>query len=170
MDAGALIAIVCAEVLYLRAVRVLGGRGYDVPSWQQVSFHAGVILTAIGLLSPIDHLGEELLSAHMTQHVMIADLAAPLLLMGIRNPVLGFILPRPALILIDLSLPDCHGTEVVRQLKASAVTSDIPIIALSASVMASDKQRAASAGCAAFIEKPVMPDDVVALVRRLLAV
>jgi len=77
--------------------------------------------------------------------------------------------PRPALIMIDLTLPDIHGTEVVRRLKADATTRDIPIIALSASVMTTDKAAAASAGCAAFIEKPVLPDAVVTLVRKLLA-
>jgi putative copper resistance protein D len=94
VDAGALVSLVVAEVLYLRAVRVLGGRGYDVPFWQQVAWHAGIALTAIGLLSPIDGLGEELLSAHMAQHLLIADLAAPLLLVGLRSPVYAFLLPR----------------------------------------------------------------------------
>jgi CheY-like chemotaxis protein len=77
--------------------------------------------------------------------------------------------PRPALIMIDLSLPDVHGTEVVRQLKADARTRDIPIVALSASVMSTDKAAAATAGCTAFIEKPVLPDAVVSIVRKLLA-
>jgi putative copper resistance protein D len=100
VDAGALIAIVCAEVLYLRAVRVLGARGYDVPSWQQVAWHGGVLLTAVGLLSPVDRLGEDLLSAHMAQHLLIADLAAPLLIVGLRSPVYAFFLPRPALVAV----------------------------------------------------------------------
>ena len=100
MDAGALIAIVVAEVLYLRAVRVLRARGYDVPLWQQTAWHGGIVLTAIGLLSPIDGLGEELLSAHMAQHLLIADLAAPLLLVGLRSPVYVFLLPRPALVTV----------------------------------------------------------------------
>ncbi len=77
--------------------------------------------------------------------------------------------PRPSLIMIDLSLPDRHGTDVVKALKADAAVRHIPVIALSASVMASDKDAAAAAGCAAFIEKPVLPDAVVSLVRRLLA-
>ena len=77
--------------------------------------------------------------------------------------------PRPSLIMIDLSLPDRHGTEVVKALKADAAVRHIPVIALSASVMASDKDAAAAAGCAAFIEKPVLPDEVVAMVKRLLA-
>jgi putative copper resistance protein D len=98
--AGAVIGIVLAEVLYLRAVHVLGVRGYDVPFWQQVSWHGGIALTAAGLLSPIDWLAEDLLSAHMAQHLLIADLAAPLLLVGMRSPVYAFILPRPALVAV----------------------------------------------------------------------
>ena len=50
--AGAVIGIVLAEFLYLRAVRTLGARGYEVPFWQQVAWHGGIVLTAIGLLSP----------------------------------------------------------------------------------------------------------------------
>ena len=76
--------------------------------------------------------------------------------------------PLPHLVLIDLSLPDCHGTDVVRMLKDQERTRHIPVIALSASVMAADKERAAAAGCAEFIEKPVTPDHVVAVVRRVL--
>jgi len=98
--AGAAIGIVLAEALYLRAVHILGARGYDVPFWQQASWHAGIALTATGLLSPIDGLAEDLLSAHMAQHLLIADLAAPLLLVGMRSPVYAFLLPRPALVAI----------------------------------------------------------------------
>jgi two-component system, cell cycle response regulator DivK len=79
------------------------------------------------------------------------------------------IAPAPDLILIDLSLPDCSGTDVVRALKLNPATRHIPVIALSASVMAPDKAAAAAAGCAAFIEKPALPDDVVRMVRRLLS-
>jgi cytochrome c oxidase assembly factor CtaG len=100
VNAGALIAILTAEVLYLRGAHVLRGRGYDVPFWQQVAWHAGVVLTGIGLLSPVDTLGEDLLSAHMAQHLLIADLAAPLLIVGLRSPVYAFFLPRPALVAV----------------------------------------------------------------------
>jgi two-component system, cell cycle response regulator DivK len=76
--------------------------------------------------------------------------------------------PYPHLILIDLSLPDCHGTDVVRTLKQDARTRDVPVVALSASVMAADKERAAEAGCAEFIEKPVIPDALIDVIRRVL--
>jgi putative membrane protein len=92
--AGAIVGILLAEVLYLRAVHVLGARGYEVPFWQQGSWHGGIALTAIGLLSPIDSLAEDLLSAHMAQHLLIADLSAPLLVIGLRSPMYAFILPR----------------------------------------------------------------------------
>jgi putative copper resistance protein D len=100
VQAGAILGILCAEVLYLRAVRILAARGYEAPFWQQAAWHGGVALTATGLLSPIDGLAEDLLSAHMAQHLLIADLAAPLLLVGLRSPVYAFFLPRPALVAV----------------------------------------------------------------------
>lgn len=97
-DPAVIAALVVATALYVRAVRVLGARGYEVPLAQQVAWHAGMTLTAVALLSAVDPLGEELLIAHMGQHLLIADLAAPLLLLGIRSPVYAFLLPRPALV------------------------------------------------------------------------
>ena len=90
--------LLVAEGLYLRAVRILGGRGVRVPRAQLVLWHAGIALWVAGLLSPIDSWGEDVLWAHMAQHLMIADLAAPLLLAGMRNPVLAFLLPRALLV------------------------------------------------------------------------
>ena len=98
LDPGVLATIVVAEVLYLRALRVLRGRGAAVPAGQKLAWHAGIALWTIGLVSPVDSLGDELLSAHMAQHLLIADLGAPLLLAGARHPVLMFLLPRPALV------------------------------------------------------------------------
>ena len=64
-----------------------------VPRWQVVLWHLGLALQAIALLSPIGSLSDELLSAHMAEHILLADLGAPLLLAGLRNPVLAFFLP-----------------------------------------------------------------------------
>ncbi len=97
-DPSVIALLIAATALYVRAVRVLRRRGYGVPAWQQLSWHAGIALTAVGLLSPIDGLGEELLIAHMGQHLLIADLAAPLLLLGMRSPVYAFLLPRRVLV------------------------------------------------------------------------
>ena len=97
-DPAVILAIALAEGLYLRAISVLARRGHRVPGLQRLWWHLGLSLTAVGLISPIDGLGEELLSAHMAQHLLIADLAAPLLLAGLRSPVIVFYLPRPALV------------------------------------------------------------------------
>jgi putative copper resistance protein D len=98
VDPGVVVSLLAAEALYLRALRVLRKRGVAVALGQKVAWHAGLALWVAGLLSPVDWLADELLSFHMAQHLLIADLAAPLLLVGARNPVLGFLLPRPALV------------------------------------------------------------------------
>jgi putative membrane protein len=90
--------LLLAAALYVRAVRVLAGRGYDVPRWQQAGWWGGFTLIAVALLGPPDALSEDLMSAHMAQHLLIADLAAPLLLVGLRTPVLVFYMPRPVLV------------------------------------------------------------------------
>ena len=96
MDLTVLYLLVLPAALYVRAVRILGRRGYGVPRWQQASWYGGLALMGIALLSPLDSLGEtDLLSAHMAQHLLIADLSAPLLVIGLRTPVYAFILPRP---------------------------------------------------------------------------
>jgi putative copper resistance protein D len=98
LDPGVIAGLALAEGLYLRALRVLRGRGVAVPRRQVALWHLGMTLWVAGLLSPIHTLGEDLLSFHMAQHLLIADLAAPVLLAGVRNPVLMFMLPRDILV------------------------------------------------------------------------
>jgi cytochrome c oxidase assembly factor CtaG len=92
----ALVAVLIA--VYARAVAVLGWRGYRVPRTQQALWYTGVALIAIALLGPPDALSDDLLSAHMAQHLLLADLGAPFLLAGMRSPVLQFLLPRQILV------------------------------------------------------------------------
>lgn len=61
----------------------------------------------------------------------------------------------PDLILMDLSLPVVDGWNAIRLLKESPETKGIPIIALTAHAMASDRERAFEAGCDDFDTKPV---------------
>ena len=66
-----------------------------MPALQQAAWFGGLALMGVALLSPLDSLGEtDLLSAHMAQHLLIADLSAPLLVIGLRSPVYAFLLPR----------------------------------------------------------------------------
>jgi CheY-like chemotaxis protein len=62
---------------------------------------------------------------------------------------------KPDLILMDLTLPDINGEEATRRIKADPTTSHIPVIALTASAMAGDREKALAAGCDDFDTKPV---------------
>jgi putative copper resistance protein D len=98
LDPAGLVVVGLLLGLYVRAVRVLGRRGYRVSRGQQACWYVGVGMIAGALLGPLDRLADDLLTAHMAQHLLIADLAAPFLLAGLRNPVLYFFLPRPLLV------------------------------------------------------------------------
>jgi cytochrome c oxidase assembly factor CtaG len=90
--------LLLASGLYLRALRILRRRRLYVSAWQQVAWWIGIALLAVGMLGPPDAYDDRLLSAHMAQHLLIGDVAAPFLLLGLRAPLLLFYLPRPALV------------------------------------------------------------------------
>jgi CheY-like chemotaxis protein len=61
----------------------------------------------------------------------------------------------PELILMDISLPELDGLEATRRIRADAKTGDIPIIALTAHALPTDREQALQAGCNDFDTKPV---------------
>ena len=61
----------------------------------------------------------------------------------------------PDLVLMDISLPKLDGYEATRRLRAIEATRNIPIIALTAHAMTSDREQAMAAGCTDFESKPV---------------
>ena len=74
----------------------------------------------------------------------------------------------PDLVLMDLSLPEVDGWEVVRRLRAEDSTRRLPIIALTAHAMAGDREKAIEAGCNDYDVKPVDWPRLLEKIRALL--
>ena len=74
---------------------------------------------------------------------------------------------RPAIVLMDMSLPIIDGWTATERLKGDPTTSGIPIIALTAHVMASDRIRALAAGCDDYETKPIELDKLLAKIEKL---
>lgn len=75
----------------------------------------------------------------------------------------------PALILMDVNLPEMDGITAMKKIKANTETSSIPILALTASVMREDKERIIRAGFDGFIPKPVDLEELVMIVKKTLS-
>jgi CheY-like chemotaxis protein len=75
----------------------------------------------------------------------------------------------PDLVIMDMILPLLDGWEATRLLKADPLTRHIPVLGLSSSVMAADRERARSAGCDDFATKPVDFPRLLAKIDALLA-
>ena len=76
----------------------------------------------------------------------------------------------PDAILLDISLPEMDGTEVLGAIRETAVLRDLPVIALTAHAMVGDRERFLAAGFDEYVSKPILdPDRLIAAVRALFA-
>lgn len=71
---------------------------------------------------------------------------------------------RPALVLLDLGLPDRPGLDVARELKRTPETRETPVFALTGRVGADERRACLDAGCAGYLAKPV---ELRTLLRRI---
>jgi len=94
-----LVAAAVGLVLFAQAFVRLRRRRPDHAPWTRAAlFAAGLALLVVPLVSPLEQAADEqLLSAHMLQHVLIGDAAPALLVVAVRGPLLFFLLP-PALL------------------------------------------------------------------------
>jgi two-component system, cell cycle response regulator DivK len=73
---------------------------------------------------------------------------------------------QPALILLDMMLPDLDGMEVVSRLRKNPLTREIPVIAVTALARPEDRERILSAGCNDFVSKPYFIEEMETLLYR----
>jgi len=77
-------------------------------------------------------------------------------------------LERPALILMDLQLPQLDGLEATRQIRCDPRLAHIPIVAVTAHAMKGDDEKARAAGCDGFVTKPIQVREFAATVAAFL--
>jgi len=81
---------------YAMRARTLARRGQPVPGWRIALFMVGIALLVVALASPVAAVAEEeLFSFHMTQHLLLGDLAPLCLLAGLTGPLLRPLLALP---------------------------------------------------------------------------
>lgn len=75
---------------------------------------------------------------------------------------------QPALVLMDIQLPGISGVEAFHQLRGDPTTHAIPVIAVTASVMAQERQKVMAAGFDGFQGKPISVRELLETVRQIL--
>jgi cytochrome c oxidase assembly factor CtaG len=84
-------------VMYVVRARRLAAAGKPVPGWRRACFLSGLGLMVLTLVSPLGALADELFAAHMAEHLLLADLGALLVVLGLTGPVLAPLLRTTAL-------------------------------------------------------------------------
>ena len=72
--------------MYGMRAKTLRERGAPVAAWRQWCFYGGLVLMVATLVSPLAHIAEELFLAHMLEHLLLADLGALLIVLGVDRP------------------------------------------------------------------------------------
>jgi cytochrome c oxidase assembly factor CtaG len=87
-----LIPSAIAAIAYAVRVRTLARHGRPVEGLRQASFYSGLALIVVTLASPVGHISDELLAVHMTEHLLMADIGALLIVLGLTGPLIAPIL------------------------------------------------------------------------------
>ncbi len=74
----------------------------------------------------------------------------------------------PDLVLMDIQLPDINGIEAFEQIRADPRNAATPVVAFTASVTPSDRNRITQAGFSGFLAKPINLKEFLATVKRML--
>ena len=102
-----LVLAAVAVAFFVTGWRRLRRRRRELAAWSRLAlFITGVAVVVVGLVSPLDAIAEEYLqSAHMLQHVLIADLGVVLALLAVRGPLSMSFLPSDLLVPLARTRP-----------------------------------------------------------------
>jgi cytochrome c oxidase assembly factor CtaG len=87
-----LLPMLIAAGLYAKRSTTLAAKGRPVPLWRQACFASGLLLIVAALVTPLSDYAEELVIAHMAEHLLIGDVAALLIVLGLTGPLLAPVL------------------------------------------------------------------------------
>lgn len=79
-------------LLYARRANTLSHGPHRIPPWRQACFYGGLAVVLLALLSPVGELSDELLCMHMVEHLLMGDIAALLIVLGLTGPLLAPVL------------------------------------------------------------------------------
>ena len=101
--------------------------------------------------------------------LLLEDAGYQVLEAGTANEAIALAQDRlPALMVLDLGLPDRPGLEVVRTLRRDPALIDIPVVALTGGVGEAEKRACLDAGCDRYLAKPVSPRELLRELPELL--
>jgi putative membrane protein len=87
--------LLIVAALYAKRASALAAKRRPVPLWRQACFAAGLLTIAVALVTPISEAAEQLVIAHMGEHLLLGDLATLLLVLGLTGPLLQPVLAIP---------------------------------------------------------------------------
>lgn len=106
IDVAAPLLLIAVAFGYAKRVQTLRTRGKPVAIWRQASFAVGMLLLLVSDLPGLSTVAEQLVVAHMVQHLLIGDLAGLLITVGLTGPILAPLLARrPFSLLRELGSP-----------------------------------------------------------------
>jgi cytochrome c oxidase assembly factor CtaG len=94
VDVAAPLLLIAVSLAYVKRAGTLAERGKPVDIWRQLSFAGGMLLLLLSDLPPLGNVADEVVVAHMVQHLLIGDLGGLLIALGLTGPILQPLLAR----------------------------------------------------------------------------